>query len=176
MLSSFFISFFLSVAVGASPDSQALLSLQKNFKSHQAFKVNFRQEVDQQLFSDESGRAEGLVEFKKPHFLKWIYQKPEKRLIQYDGKQLIVDGEKIHQAGAISLEQAFAFLWGQVDEDVFQVKALSPKRLELRVKDELETSFKKIEVLVENSTVKEALIYDHVGGTSKLVFSDWKFN
>lgn len=159
----------------ATKEPEALLRIRKAVQSKKSLEANFSQKVEQSLFPDDESNAVGHLLVKRPNYLEWTYEKPEKKRIVYDGKSIIVDGEKNEQIGGLSLEESFSFLWGKVDPRLFVLKTINQNQLELSVKPELNSSIKSIQVILDNdSLVKEAIVSDQVGGKSRLVFSNWK--
>ena len=152
----------------------ALDSVRLEFKNKESFKVQFEQKVTQELFPDDPEQASGRIQFTKPNQFEWVYEKPQKKKIRFDGKQLWVDGELVTTPG-ISLEEAFSFLWGEADSKIFDIEKVSTKQFRLKVKKGLETSFKSIDVWVENSRVSQAIVHDQLDGSSQIRFFNWKF-
>jgi outer membrane lipoprotein carrier protein len=73
--------------------------------------------------------SEGTVQVKKPNFMRWDYEKPEKRTMFLEGRSLWIwrpdDQEAQHKKdfGGEQLSSAFTFLWGKGD----LLKEFSPR-------------------------------------------------
>jgi outer membrane lipoprotein-sorting protein len=160
-----------------APNSAALKSLKKTFAGHKSFEVRFTQQVRQDVFPDEAQKAVGFIKVKRPHYLKWVYEKPQKREISYDGKKLVIEqnGEtQEHLTGGLSLEESFSFLWGELNPKELKIESTSKNGFRVVPLNRDEAQFKFIEVKVENGFVKEAIVYDHLDGQSLLRFDHWK--
>jgi len=75
--------------------------------------------------------SEGTVQVKKPGFVRWDYDKPDKRTIYVEGKTLWIwrpDDKEVQvkrDFGGDQLSSAFTFLWGKGD----LLKEFKPKQL-----------------------------------------------
>lgn len=156
-------------------ENELLAEVRSKFAKHQSFEVSFRQAVQQEIFPDQIQQARGILKFKKPHFLSWVYTEPEKKVISYDGESLRINNEEVETAKGVSLEDAFAFLWGEVDSKIFNVSSTAKNKIRLDVKKGVETSFKHIDVELASGRVVKAVVFDHFDGQSELSFSDWRF-
>src|SRR5690242_11842448 len=77
----------------------ALEQVREKFKNQSRASAEFDQEVDQRIFANQKNKAqtkaEGKVEFRRPNILRWAYEKPKVRTIEFDGKHLaITEGGK----------------------------------------------------------------------------------
>ena len=167
-------NFTLVLMILISARHPALDSVRLEFKNKTGFKVQFEQTVKQDLFPKDPEQAYGRIQFTKPNRFEWVYEKPQKKKIRFDGKQLWIDSELMLTPG-ISLEEAFSFLWGEANSKVFDIEEVSKNQFRLKVKKGLETSFKSIDVWVENSRVSQAIVHDQLDGSSQIRFFNWKF-
>jgi outer membrane lipoprotein-sorting protein len=172
-----FISFVFSLSTFAA-EIPALKQLQKTFHGKKGFDVNFEQEVAQSTFKDQRNSAEGRVHFVRPNELKWTYEKPTQRIIQYDGKKLIIsegsDHQEVKDVGPLNLQESFSFLWGETNQNLYQLESLSAEAFRIRPKNPKKGSFRSIEVTLKQGKVSEAKIENNLEGTSRLRFHDWK--
>jgi len=172
------ISVFLLSIVMALPSP--LLDLQKKFLKVQGFEAQFSQKAEQNLFPGHPDSAEGQIKFKKPGWLQWSYVKPEKRVMTYENRQIIIEDEgkkeKINTGGPITFEESFSFLWGQPDLKLFKVEAMDANHFRVIPKKSAGLQFKEIQIKVENSLVQEAKIISSIDGSNTLHFSNWKLH
>jgi outer membrane lipoprotein-sorting protein len=169
-----FVSFALFV--GALP--QPLQILQKKFSTVQSFDARFSQEAQQNLFPDHPDKAEGMISFKRPGWMRWSYEKPEKRIMTYENREILVEEsgkkEKISTGGPVTFEESFSFLWGKPDPKLFKIEAIDATHFRIVPKKTAGLQFSEIQILVENSLVREARVVSAVDGVNILRFSDWK--
>lgn len=154
-----------------------LQSLQSTFKSVKSFEVNFTQDVQQDLFPESAEKATGRLMYSRPKSMTWTYEKPKFRKIQFTGAELIIEenGEKeiIHEQGRLTLEKAFAFLWGEPDASLFKVQSKSKTAFLVQPRDPETVTFESIEVTVSEGRVKTVNVKDRLGGGSRIEFKDW---
>lgn len=169
---------FISLFVLAA-NTNALEQVRERFRLYSKFQVIFEQKVEDSFVE---GSAGGYLEFSRPHHMKWVYTHPkeEKKEIVFDGKniKLTREGEKpevIPQNSSISLEESFAFLWGQTNSQLFNVKNLNEEEFILTPKEPEKARFKSIHVKVEQGVVKEAIVTDLLDGRNRISFRDWRF-
>jgi outer membrane lipoprotein-sorting protein len=173
--------FWAAISV-ASPIPKPLQDLQKTFHGRKGFEVEFSQEVKQSPFPEKVGAktsvATGKVKFERPHQLKWTYEKPQIRIIEYDGKHLtITDGkqkEEVADSGKLNLQESFSFLWGQTDSSIFKIEGRGSDDFRLVPKDSSKAMFKYIDVTVKNGKVVSAKVQSSIEGVSELKFQNWK--
>lgn len=155
----------------------ALTDLQKTFRGKKGFEVRFQQEVVQSTFKDQNNLAEGSVRFSRPNDLKWTYEKPTKRVIEYDGKRLLVtegtEQQEQKDSGPLNLQESFSFLWGETNQTLYKVEVISADAFQIRPRNPKNTTFKTIDVKVKNGMVVEAKIQNNLEGVSRLRFSNW---
>lgn len=170
---------FISVLMSFNLPS-SLQEVQKTFSKAHAFEVSFRQEVKQDIFPDDPEVALGRVKFTKPEHLIWTYESPRKKIIEYDGKRLLIteDGEthQIKDLGQISLQESFAFLWGKPDPKIFVLQNLGPHSFRVSPKEVKRAGFKFIDVEVRQGFVSEAKIRNALDSESTLKFNQWRLN
>lgn len=168
---------------------EVVAKIQEQYESNQDFQANFHQES----FLKSLGRkqeAEGMVYFKKPGKMRWIYQKPTKQEIISDGqnlwnyrpeeKQVIV--APMSQAFQSKAPQTFLAGLGNLQKD-FQARFLkdpaggSNYSLEF-IPIESQGSLEKLFLVVEKGSFKitQAKIQDAMGNVTTISFSKVKFN
>lgn len=178
---SLFFALLAVTALSAKTSSAPFEALRKNFSGKQGFQVEFVQQVKQEVFlskKDQSSEASGIVKFKKPHFLEWIYEKPSRRSIVYDGKKLTTDDGKVKESvddtARLNLQKSLSFLWGESESDLVRIEPMGASQFRVVPKDKTSTTFSSIEVEVSNGLVKSALVRDHLDGESLLRFKNWR--
>lgn len=163
--------------------------IQEQYEIHQDFRANFIQET----FWKSLGRrqqAEGIVYFKKPGKMRWIYQKPQKQEIISDGKNLWTYRPEEKQVVVTPMTQAFqskvpeTFLagLGNLKKD-FQARFLKEPSgsgnyfLEF-TPVENQGSLEKLFLVVERENFKivQARIQDVMGNITQINFAQVKFN
>ena len=156
---------------------ESLVELRKKFSNKQKFEVNFSQVVKQSVFPDSPDKAVGKIKIKRPHHMEWVYEKPSRRVIKYDGRNLsIKEGDEetvVHPTGGMSLHESFSFLWGQPNPDIFRIKPIDKTTFRVIPIERDSANFKYIDVSVKKGFVDKATVYDHLDGTSILHFHDW---
>lgn len=176
VMNVFFVATFVSTAHAALPSG--LVQVQKTFSGKQGFDVRFTQEVNQTTFKDHRTKAEGKVSFKRPSILKWQYEKPSSRLIEYDGKSLVItegtEKNEVKDVGPLSLQESFSFLWGGANTTAYKFEASGTSDFKVIPRNPKKAPFKEIFVKVEGGKVSEARVQNHLEGESLLRFSDWK--
>lgn len=160
---------------------QPLEAVREKFKNKSSFEVNFTQEVQQEMFDIQQSKASGVLKFKKPHFLRWIYQEPkaERKEISFDGKLIKIKRESeeeiVQEPGEFSLEDSFSFLWGESKRSLFKIENLSSTDFVLKPQNRDQAQFQSIRVKIKNGLVQEAWIEDLLGGKNKISFQNWRF-
>ena len=158
--------------------SSPVSDLHKTFQGKRGFEVEFTQQIQQSPFAKTHPEASGVVKFTRPHFLKWVYESPAKKTIEYDGKKLTIDDgkqkEEVRDSGKLDLQKSFSFLWGHANSEVFKIEKLSSTDFRLIPRDPQSASFKYIDVTVEKGLVTSAKIPSAIEGVSELKFKHWK--
>lgn len=168
---------------------EVVAKIQEQYETHRDFQANFVQES----FLKSLGRkqqAEGIVYFKKPGKMRWIYNKPSKQEIISDGKNLWTYRPEEKQVVVSPMTQAFqskappTFLagLGNLKKD-FQARFLkepipgSNYSLEF-TPVESQGSLEKLFLVVERESFKilQAKIQDAMGNITQINFSKVKFN
>ncbi len=168
---------------------EVVARIQAQYENNQDFQANFQQES----FLKSLGRkqeAQGIVYFKKPGKMRWIYQKPTRQEIICDGrnlwnyrpeeKQVVVS--PLSQAFSSKVPQTFLAGLGNLQKD-FQARFLKEPSagtsylLEF-VPLENQGSLEKLFLTVEKGSFKiiQAQIQDVMGNTTQINFAKIKFN
>lgn len=169
--------------------AEVVAKIQEQYENNLDFRANFQQES----FLKSLGRkqeAEGIVYFKKPGKMRWIYQKPTKQEIISDGhnlwnyrpeeKQVVVS--PMSQAFQSKAPQTFLGGLGNLQKD-FQARFLKDPAagasysLEF-IPIENQGSLEKLFLLVEKGSFKiiQAQIQDVMGNITQINFSKVQFN
>ncbi|MBN8555881.1 MAG: outer membrane lipoprotein carrier protein LolA [Deltaproteobacteria bacterium] len=158
--------------------SNPVNDLHKTFQGKKGFQVEFTQEIQQSSFAKTNSQASGSVKFTRPHFLKWIYETPKKKTIEYDGSKLTIEEgsqkEEVKDSGKLNLQKSFSFLWGQADSNVFKIEKIDGTDFRLTPRDLSSANFKYIDVTVKKGLVTSVRIPSAIEGVSELKFKNWK--
>ncbi len=132
--------------------------------------------------------SEGTVQVKKPGFVRWDYDKPDKRTIYVEGKTLWIwrpDDKEVQvkrDFGGDQLSSAFTFLWGKGDLlKEFKPKAL-PEQKDLPKGDVLELKpikpvagvEKLLFVVGKDGQVLASAVSNAQGDVNQIVFGNAK--
>lgn len=165
---------FVVLAMGGL-EAGGLEQWRLDFSKFSNFKVNFSQSLNQQLLDQSQNTAAGYLEFEKPRSMKWVYEKPRQKVIEAKGDVLLIDGEPQSLAEGVRLEDIFSFMWGQPNRDLFTIEKNNAAHLELKVREGVKASVKKIRVTFGAKNIEAVEIEDQLGGTSRLEFTNWRF-
>ncbi len=193
-----FIYLFIFLLTGArfSPVSAQSLALeevvgkvQEQYEIHKDYKAQFAQESLIKSLGKKQ-LAEGMVYFKKPGKMRWVYRKPTKQEIISDGKTLWTYRPEDKQVVISKMAQAFqskapsTFLAGigNLKRD-FQARwskepsSGSDYFLELTPR-EAQGSLEKLFLVVERDSFKilQAKVQDVMGNITEIHFSKIQFN
>jgi outer membrane lipoprotein carrier protein len=185
------LSFIFAPALKAQPLplDEVVAKVQEQYETHEDFKANFIQESVVKSLGKKQ-MAEGIVYFKKPGKMRWIYQKPVKQEIVSDGKNLWNYRPEDKQVlvspvtGAFQAKAPSTFLAGigNLKKD-FQARwAKEPSSegdysLELTPR-ETQGSLEKLFLLVgrESFRILQARIQDVMGNVTQISFSKVQFD
>ena len=132
--------------------------------------------------------SEGTVQVKKPGFVRWDYDKPDKRTIYVEGKTLWIwrpDDKEVQvkrDFGADQLSSAFTFLWGKGDLlKEFKPKSLPAQKdlpkgdvLELKPIKPVPGVEKLLFVVGKDGQVLASAVTNAQGDVNQIVFSSAK--
>jgi outer membrane lipoprotein carrier protein len=194
----FFLYLFLLPLVGVWPSlasgqplslEEVVAKVQEQYEIHSDYKANFAQESMIKSLGKKQ-LAEGVVYFKKPGKMRWIYRRPTKQEIISDGKTLWTYRPEDKQVAVSKMTQAFqskapsTFLAGigNLQRD-FQARwskepsSGSDYFLELTPR-EAQGSLEKLFLVVERDSFKilQAKIQDVMGNITQIHFSKIHFN
>ena len=171
------------------PLDEIVAKVQEQYEIHEDFKANFIQESVVKSLGKKQV-AEGVVYFKKPGKMRWIYQKPTKQEIISDGKNLWnyrPEDKQVLVSPVTSAFQAKApstFLAGignlKKDFEARWAKEPSSREdysLELTPR-ETQGSLEKLFLLVgrESFKILQARIQDVMGNVTQISFSKVQFD
>lgn len=178
--------FFFWITISAFPPNIASLdSIRKSFSTHKGFEVKFTQTIKQSVFPNQKDLASGKVVFERPHHLVWTYEKPSKRVLEYNGKRLTIQedhepkeemrADESSQDFSMNLEQTFSFLWGETNQTAYSLtNGDKPSTFVILPKKKNEGAFRRIEVTVKSGFVESARVINTLEGESDLHFQNWK--
>lgn len=171
------------------PLEEVVAKVQEQYEIHTDYKANFAQESLIKSLGKKQ-HAEGVVYFKKPGKMRWIYRKPTKQEIISDGKTLWTYRPEDKQVVVSKMTQAFqskapsTFLAGigNLKRD-FQARwAQEPSTgsdyfLEL-TPIEAQGNLEKLFLVVERDSFKilQAKVQDAMGNITQINFSKIQFN
>ena len=132
--------------------------------------------------------SEGTVQVKKPGFVRWDYDKPDKRTIYVEGKTLWIwrpDDKEVQvkrDFGGDQLSSAFTFLWGKGDLlKEFKPKSLPAQKdlpkgdvLELKPIKPVAGVEKLLFVVGKDGQVLASVVTNAQGDVNQIVFSSAK--
>ena len=195
---NFFLGLFLLPLVGLWPSAgngqllpldEVVAKVQEQYEVHTDFQADFIQETLIKSLGRKQ-QAEGVVYFKKPGKMRWIYRLPTKQEIISDGKTLWTYRPENKQVVVSPMTQAFqskapsTFLAGigNLKKD-FQARFLQEPTpatdyyLEL-TPIEAQGSLEKLFLTIENETFRilQAKVQDAMGNITQISFSRIKFN
>ncbi len=193
-----FLCLFLLLLTGAWPSlangqppslEEVVAKVQEQYEIHSDYKANFAQESLIKTLGKKQ-LAEGVVYFKKPGKMRWIYRKPTRQEIISDGKTLWTYQPENKQVVVSPMTQAFqskapsTFLAGvgNLKKD-FQARFLQEPTpatnyyLEL-TPIEAQGSLEKLFLTVERDSFKilQAKVQDAMGNITQIHFSKIQFN
>lgn len=190
LICSFLILFWPSLVQGQVLSLEEVVAkIQEQYENNEDFQANFHQESFLKSLKRKQ-EVEGVVYFKKPGKMRWIYQKPTKQEIISDGqnlwnyrpeeKQVIVS--PMSQAFQSKAPQTFLAGLGNLKKD-FQARFLKDPSagadysLEF-IPIENQGSLEKLFLVVEKGSFKisQAKIQDAMGNVTTINFSKVKFN
>jgi len=168
---------------------EVVAKVQEQYEIHTDFKAHFQQEsVIKSL--GKTQRSGGIVYFKKPGKMRWIYRQPAKQEIISDGRNLWTYRPEDKQVTVTKITQAFqsrapsTFLAGigNLKKDFsarFVQEPPSEKDYALELTPlEAQGSLEKLFLVVERETFKilRAKIQDAMGNITQISFSKIQFD
>jgi outer membrane lipoprotein carrier protein len=168
---------------------EVVAKVQEQYETHDDFKASFVQESLVKSLGKKQV-SEGVVYFKKPGKMRWVYQKPIRQEIISDGKNLWNYRPDEKQVVVTPVSQAVqgqipsTFLAGlgnlRMDFQTRWAKEPTPKdnySLEFTPND-FQGSLEKLTLLVdrENFKILQANIRDIMGNVTQISFSKIQFN
>jgi outer membrane lipoprotein carrier protein len=168
---------------------EVVAKVQEQYEIHSDFKANFLQESLVKSLGKKQ-QAEGMVYFKKPGKMHWIYRQPTKQEIISDGKSLWTYRPEDQQVIVAKMSQAFqskaptSFLAGigNLKRDFqaqFVKEPSSGENYSLELTPlEGQGSLEKLFLLVDRQTfyILQAKVQDAMGNVTQINFSKIKFN
>ncbi|MBI5969128.1 MAG: outer membrane lipoprotein chaperone LolA [Deltaproteobacteria bacterium] len=168
---------------------EVVAKVQERYEMHTDFKANFVQESLIKSLGKKQ-RAEGMVYFKKPGKMRWVYRKPTRQEIISDGKTLWTYRPEDKQVIVSRTAQAFqskapsTFLAGIGNlkkdfEPLFVQEPSSDKDYFLELTPlEAQGSLEKLFLVVhrEDFKILQAKIQDAMGNITQINFSKIQFD
>ncbi len=168
---------------------EVLAKVQEQYETHSDFKADFAQESTIKSLGKKQ-YANGIVYFKKPGKMRWVYTKPVKQEIVSDGKTLWMYRPEDKQVIVSKMTQAFqskapsTFLagLGNLQRDFrarFDREPLAGKNYSLELTPvEAQGSLEKLYLLVDPKTfdILQATVQDAMGNITEIKFSKIQFN
>jgi len=168
---------------------EVVAKVQEQYEMHSDFKASFLQESIIKSLGKKQ-QAEGVVYFKKPGKMRWVYRQPTQQEIISDGKSLWTYRPEDNQVIVARMPQAFqskaptTFLAGigNLKRD-FQARFFKEPSsgkdysLEL-IPLEAQGSLEKLFLIVERETFKilQAKVQDVMGNVTQMNFSKIQFD
>lgn len=171
------------------PLEQVVAKVQQQYETRQDFKAQFVQETTVKSLGRKQ-RSEGLVFFKKPGKMRWIYEKPTQQEIISDGKTLWNYRPEDKQVVVAPMTQAFqaktpsTFLAGigNLQRDFkahFLQEPSAGKNYSLElIPFEPQGNLEKLFLMVDPKDFKilQARIQDLMGNITQITFSKIQFD
>jgi chaperone LolA len=166
-------------------------ALARRVQAYYAHSKDFSARFAQHYVYLAIGRVEdsqGTVQMKKPGFVRWDYEKPEKRTLFVEGRTLWIwrpedkEAQVKRNFGGDQLSSAFTFLWGKGSLlKEFTAKAI-PRQPGLPEGDALELDpikpvpgvAKLVFVVAKDGQVLASVTTNSQGDTNQIVFSEAK--
>jgi chaperone LolA len=166
-------------------------ALARRVQAYYAHTKDFSARFAQHYVYLAMGRVEdsqGTVQVKKPGFVRWDYEKPEKRTLFVEGRTLWIwrpedkEAQVKRNFGGDQLSSAFTFLWGKGSLlEEFTAKAI-PRQPGLPEGDALELDpikpvpgvAKLVFVVGKDGQVLASVTTNSQGDTNQIVFSEAK--
>ncbi len=173
----------------ALPLNDVVSKVQEQYESNADFKANFQQESTLKTLGKKQ-QAEGVVYFKKPGKMRWVFTRPLKQEIISDGKTLWTYRPEEKQVIVSRMSQAFesktpsTFLagLGNLKRD-FRARFVQPpapgKNYSLELTPvEAQGGLEKLFLVVDPKTfhILQATVQDAMGNVTQVKFSKIQFN
>ena len=175
---------FLLALLAAADPGRALAQRVQHFYAHtKDFSARFAQHYTY-VAMGRTEDSEGTVQVKKPGYVRWDYDKPDKRSIFVEGKTLWIwrpddkEAQVKRDFGGDQLSSAFTFLWGKGDLlKEFAPKAVPTPRglpagdaLELEPKKPVAGVQKLLFVVGKDGQVLASVVTNPQGDVNQIVF------
>ncbi len=168
----------LLALLAAADPGRALAQRVQHFYAHtKDFSAHFAQHYTY-VAMGRTEDSEGTVQVKKPGFVRWDYDKPDKRTIYVEGKTLWIwrpddkEAQVKRDFGGDQLSSAFTFLWGKGDLlKEFTPKALDGDKLELTPKKPVPGVAKLLFTVGKDGQVLSSVVTNPQGDVNQIVFS-----
>ena len=167
----------------AAPDPGAALARRVHvfYARAKDFTAHFEQDYTY-VAMGRTEKSEGTVQVKKPGFVRWDYERPDKRVIYVENKTLWIfrpDDNEVQvkrDFGGDQLSSAFTFLWGKGD-------LLKEFKAEKNGDDLVLTPLKPIPgvsklvfTVSKEGAVTKSVVTNPQGDVNQFTFSDVKLN
>jgi outer membrane lipoprotein carrier protein len=178
----------LALLLAAPDPGRALAHRVQAFYAHtKDFSARFAQHYTY-VAMGRAEDSEGTVQVKKPGFVRWDYEKPDKRVIYVENRTLFIwhpDDQEVQvkrDFGGDQLSSAFTFLWGKGD----LLKEFAPKAaatpeglpkgdaLELTPRKPIAGVAKLLFVVAKDGHVLASVVTNPQGDVNQIVFSGAK--
>jgi outer membrane lipoprotein carrier protein len=174
----------LLALLAAADPGRALAQRVQHFYAHtRDFSAHFAQHYTY-VAMGRTEDSEGTVQVKKPGYVRWDYEKPDKRSIFVEGKTLWIwrpddkEAQVKRDFGGDQLSSAFTFLWGKGD----LLKEFSPRVVDAPGGEGLELTPKKpvagvqklLFVVGKDGQVLSSVVTNPQGDVNQIVFSNPK--
>lgn len=161
--------------------------VQLRYDGIRSLRARFTQTSRNVAFGDDAGPASeparGRVEFAKPGRMRFEYETPEPSLVVSDGKTLWIYDPVAKEVQVLAVEgdflsaAAIQFLLGEGRlSESFDVtaKSCAPDRAELELRPRAETSYERIDLVVEPATgwIRETTVHDLLGNRTQVAFEE----
>jgi len=183
----------LALLAAAAPHKDPGRALARRVQSYYAHTKDFSARFAQRYTYLAIGRTEessGTVKVKRPRFVRWDYEKPERRSLFVEGKTLWIwrpddkEAQVKRDFGGDQLSSAFTFLWGRGDLlTEFSARAGAPQKdlpagdtLELEPLKPIAGVARLLFVVAKDGRVLASVVTNPQGDVNRIVFSDAKID
>jgi outer membrane lipoprotein carrier protein len=181
----------LALIAAAGPQKDSGRALARRVQAYYARTKDFSARFAQHYTYLAMGKSEdssGTVQVKRPRFVRWDYEKPERRTLFVEGKTLWIwrpddkEAQVKRDFGGDQLSGAFTFLWGRGDLlKEFSSKAV-PAQKDLPPGDALQLDplkpipgvAKLLFVVGKDGRVLASVVTNPQGDVNQMVFSEAK--
>jgi chaperone LolA len=187
-LKTFFMTTLILLgSISNAHGQESVAKLQSALDDLQTMSAHFDQVLSSTKFGEE--KASGHLHVKRPNQMRWLYQKPEPKLLLADGKSFHTfdasdpEPRSVLQRNLMEQETSFFFLWKKVNLlDHFSVQAVpvsDAKQMQYKLvpkKKHADVQYIQLKVSFSPFQIHQIETLDPLGQTNQLTLSDVQLN